>query len=300
MKTLLLLSGAFKITIYMYRSVLRNISLCFFLFIFSSLFSQTGERKPIGFTKDDIDLNDYDSSKINGEYELNTGFKSPDSAGNTLSMDLEKLKLPPLNVFLESVYDHPSTQVYETMREEQRAQSKMTKEEWLNYLRLTGQYQYGQWSSLSSNSASDIPLYYVGNGKRQHMYNVGVMVSIPLGDLFGNKQKNKVESARLRQIEYQYDISVEERKFRVLEAYNEVLLQLAVLKAKADAAALYNAQMKISEQDFINGKISIIELSLERSRRTDAIVKYQEGKASLQNAITLLEMLTNVRILTRE
>ena len=77
-------------------------------------------------------------------------------------------------------------------------------------------------------------------------------------------------------------------------------MQLAVLKAKADAADKYNAQMKISEQDFINGKISIIELSLERSRRTDAIVKYQEGKASLQNAITLLEMLTNVRILTRE
>ena len=75
--------------------------------------------------------------------------------------------------------------------------------------------------------------------------------------------------------------------------------QLAVLKAKSDAAALYNAQMKISEQDFINGKISIIELSLERSRRSSAVVSYQEGRAALHNAITLLEMLTNVKVMNK-
>lgn len=50
-------------------------------------------------------------------------------------------------------------------------------------------------------------------------------------------------------------MSIEERKLRILEAYNSVLQALATLKAKSDAAALYNAQMKISEQDFINGKL---------------------------------------------
>lgn len=72
---------------------------------------------------------------------------------------------------------------------------------------------------------------------------------------------------------------------------------MSTLKAKSDAAALYNAQMKISEQDFINGKIDIIALSLERGRRSSAVVNYQEGQATLHNAITLLEMLTNVRII---
>ncbi|MGL4292538.1 MAG: TolC family protein, partial [Bacteroidales bacterium] len=58
-------------------------------------------------------------------------------------------------------------------------------------------------------------------------------------------------------------------------------------------------QMRISEQAFINGKIDIISLSLERGRRSAAIVSYQEGKAALQNAITRLEMLTNVKIMNR-
>ena len=42
---------------------------------------------------------------------------------------------------------------------------------------------------------------------------------------------------------------MEERKLRVLEAYNAVTEQLATIKAKAETAALYNAQMKISENN---------------------------------------------------
>lgn len=94
-------------------------------------------------------------------------------------------------------------------------------------------------------------------------------------------------------------MSVEERKLMILQAYNNVLQQLATLKAKSDAAALYNAQMKISEQDFINGKIDITALSLERGRRSSAVITYQEGRAALHNAVTLLEMLTNVKIINR-
>ena len=104
---------------------------------------------------------------------------------------------------------------------------------------------------------------------------------------------------RFRQLDYEYEMSIEERKLRILEAYNSVLQALATLKAKSDAAALYNAQMKISEQDFINGKIDIISLSMERGRRSGAVISYQEGRATLHNAVTLLEMLTNIKIINR-
>ena len=95
------------------------------------------------------------------------------------------------------------------------------------------------------------------------------------------------------------DNQIQHIKDRHPEAYNKVLQELAVLKAKSEAAALYNAQMQISEQDFINGKIDIISLSLERGRRSTALVSYQSGRVALQNAITLLELLTNVKIMKR-
>ena len=124
-------------------------------------------------------------------------------------------------------------------------------------------------------------------------------MSIKFGDLFSRKKKVRMKKARFRQLDYEYEMSIEERKIRILEAYNSVLQALATLKAKSDAAALYNAQMKISEQDFINGKIDIISLSMERGRRSGAVISYQEGRATLHNAVTLLEMLTNVKIINR-
>ena len=84
----------------------------------------------------------------------------------------------------------------------------------------------------------------------------------------------------------------------VLEANNPVTEQLATIKAKAETAALYNAQMKISENNFIQGTVDIISLSLERARRTGAVTTYEQSRVALHNSIVLLEMLTNVKVIS--
>lgn len=213
--------------------------------------------------------------------------------------DYERVQLPPLSVFLQSVYDHPSIKIYEAKREEANAEMKISRKEWLNYFRIYGQYQYGRIVQLSTTETIEDPMFMTSLGSNQSTYSAGLSISIPFGDLFNTKQRIRSKKARFRQLDYEYEMSIEERKLKVLEAYNNVLQALATLKAKSDAAALYNAQMKISEQDFINGKIDIIALSLERSRRSGAIISYQEGRATLHNAVTLLEMLTNVKIINR-
>lgn len=212
--------------------------------------------------------------------------------------DYERIQLPPLSVFLQSIYEHPSVKVYEAKRDEANAEKEITHREWLNYLRLQGTYQYGRNNLYSTSFTEGDPI--ISNvGNNQNLYNVGVSVSIPIGDLLSRKQKNKVKKAQYIQLQSEYEMSIEERKLMILQAYNNVLQQLATLKAKSDAAALYNAQMSISEQDFINGKIDITALSLERGRRSSAVITYQEGRAALHNAVTLLEMLTNVKIINR-
>lgn len=222
-----------------------------------------------------------------------------DDSIQTLLGDYERVQLPPLSTFLQSVYTHPSIQIYEASRDEEQANYSVEKTKWLDYFRLTASYQFGRIMSLSSQSTEIDPLFMTSYGSNQHTYYAGATLSVPIGDLVSQKQKVRAQRARLRRIEYEYEISIEERKLKILEAYNQVVSQLAVLKAKSDAAALYNAQMKISEQDFINGKITIIELSLERGRRSAAVVEYQEGRANLHNSITLLEMLTNIKIMNR-
>ena len=183
--------------------------------------------------------------------------------------DYERIQLPPLSVFLESVYDHPSIKIYEAKKDEANAEMKVTKREWLDYFRVYGQYQYGRLVQLSSHETVEYPEYLTSLGSNQHTYSAGISVSIPFGDLFSRGQKVRARKARFRQLDYEYEISIEERKLKILE------------------------------QDFINGKIDITTLAMERGRRSGAVISYQEGRATLHNAVTLLEMLTNVKIINR-
>ena len=253
-----------------------------FLLIFSSVYCMPQKRK--SYT---------DKATI-----VEVGAKSDPDSIQAMLDDYERVQLPPLSVFLQSVFEHPSVKRYEAKRDEARADREITQREWLSYLRLQGTYQYGRNNLYSTSSTDGEPI--ISNvGNNQNLYNAGASISIPIGDLVSRKQKNNVKKARYAQLQSQYEMSVEERTLMILQAYTNVLQQLATLKAKSDAAALYNAQMKISEQDFINGKINITTLSLERGRRSSAVISYQEGRAALHNAVTLLEMLTNVKIINR-
>ena len=252
--------------------------LLIFILLFTHISYNFGQEK-ITTVKNDISITNADSIQ-------------------TVLENYEHVELPPLSVFLSSAYDHPSVRIYEAKRDEEKATLKDTQSKWLNYFRISGLYQYGQLAALTKNTEIESSMYAFDT-KAQNQFNIGMVLSIPIGDLLGQKLKNRAQRARLHQIEYEYEISIEERKLKILEAYNQVIQQLAVLKAKSDAAALYNAQMKISEQDFINGKISIIELSLERSRRSSAVLPDKKRRLTLHNAITLLEMLTNVKVMNK-
>ena len=98
---------------------------------------------------------------------------------------------------------------------------------------------------LSSTETVDDPLLMTSLGSNKSTYSAGLSISIPFGDLASRKQKIRAKKAHFRQLDYEYEMSIEERKLKILEAYNNVLQSLATLKAKSDAAALYNAQMKI-------------------------------------------------------
>ena len=207
-----------------------------------------------------------------------------------------EMTLPPLAIFLENIHEHPSVGIYETYEDEALAELGEEKQKWLDYLRIVANYQYGKNYTFSENV--DITQSQVFSSDRAtNNYGVGFSVSIPIGNIASRNKRIRAKKASLKRVQYEYDLAVEERKLMILQAYNTAVELLATLKAKSEAAALYNAQMSITEEDFKMGKIDIVQLSQERSRRANAIVAYEEGKVRLSNTITLLEMLSNVKIL---
>lgn len=211
--------------------------------------------------------------------------------------ELEKMELPPLSVFLDAVVENATVKRAKSQVEQVKNEYDLQKRDWWNLFRLNGSYSYGRYNIIGNASDEYTPLYQTAMSSAQHNFNVGASVSVPLGEFTNRKKKLKRYKYDIEQLEYTQEEIMEERRLKVLEAYNDVTVQLATIRAKAETAALYNAQMKISENNFIQGKIDIITLSLERGRRSGAVVNYEEARVKLHNSIILLEMLTNVQII---
>lgn len=220
-----------------------------------------------------------------------------DSMSTGIPMGIERIQLPPLQVFLDAVTENAAVKRARSEVEETKNELQLQRRDWWNYLRFTGSYSYGRYNTLSNNSDEYTPIYQTAMSSAQHSFNVGVNVSIPLGDFINRKLKLKKYRYNVEQLEYQQEEVMEQRRLQVLEAYNQVTIQLATIGAKAETAALYNAQMKIVEYNFIQGKMSIESLAVERGRRSGAVTDYEQSRVQLHNSIILLEMLTNVKII---
>lgn len=214
-----------------------------------------------------------------------------------MPFNVEKLELPPLSVFLDAVTENATVKRAQSQVEQIRNQYRKEKRDWWNYFRLNGNYAFGRFNTLNENSDTMTDWYQSTSVGSRHTFNVGASVSVGLGDIINRPLKLKDYRYQIEQLQYTQEEVMEDRRLRVLEAYNAVTEQLATIKAKAETAALYNAQMKISENDFIQGKIDIIDLSLERARRSGAVTNYEQSRVALHNSIILLEMLTNVKII---
>ena len=223
---------------------------------------------------------------------------------NTLGMisknvplEIENFELPPLSVFLDAVVENATVKRAQSEVEQTKNEYRLQKRDWLNYFKLSGMYSYGRYNVIGNASDEFTPMYQTTMSSAQHNFNVGANVSVSFGDIINRPLKLKKYKYEIEQLQYTQEEVMEDRRLKVLEAYNAVTEQLATIRAKAETAALYNAQMKISEFNFIQGKIDIITLSLERGRRSGAVTNYEQSRVALHNAIILLEMLTNVKII---
>jgi len=206
---------------------------------------------------------------------------------------IEDLDLPPLETFLNAAADNATVKQKEDLEQQTRSEYKQTKNEWMSYFQLQAYYAYGYFMYTNSYYSDYMPSK---TQTAQSTWYLAMHVNISLADLVNRKHKLSVSRAKINFAAHAREEIIENRKISILNAYNNIVLNLAALKPLAETVALYNAEMKVSENNFINGKTDIIALSLERQRRSNAIVQYQQGRVALQNAIRTLELLTHIKI----
>jgi len=209
------------------------------------------------------------------------------------------MKLPPLSELFESARNNPAVEIYNIRKQQEISALKTEKRSWLKYFKITATYQYGSVGYNNYMSTQDIAPIYTSSGSKQNWYNFGGSLSIPLDDLFDRGNRIKRQKLLMRQTELEIEKWHDEQKLLIVDAYSKALENLAVLKIKAEALVFSNAQYKISENDFINGKITISSLNKEKGIQSSSVAEYERTRASLYESLLRLEILSKTQIFNR-
>ncbi len=211
--------------------------------------------------------------------------------------DYSNLQLPPLSVLFENAKKSSTVEFFNVRKEEQASLLKTEKRRWMEYFRGTGSYQYGKTGVLSY-SENNLSLFQYSDIEQSY-YNAGITVSVPVSDIFDRKNRVKRQQLAVQAMQLEADRWLDEQKLRIIEAYTSAEQYLSVLKIKIEALALADAQYKLAESDFINGKISAHELNIQKGFQASARSDYEQNRAFLNKALLQLEVLSETEIINK-
>lgn len=222
----------------------------------------------------------------------------PSDMTDISSDKFENLILPPLSDFLEAIENSPQIGFIKSTKVVEEINLKSIKQEWLSYLRLSGNYNYGMGANINSTTGlNGSVLEY--SGVLMSSYSVGAGLGLTLSELFDHKNKVKKQGERLKQIDYQLFIAKEEQKIKIIEAYTTASQIIGTLKTKAELVVIATSMMKGIETNFATGNADLVELNTGKSAQSIAVSDYESAKAELTKSILLLEMLTGVKTVNK-
>lgn len=208
--------------------------------------------------------------------------------------DYLNLQLPPLGVLLDNARQNPDLRYFELQVDQEQSELRSTRRTWLKYFKLNGGYQYGMVNNLASVAEGLDPFVY--SARKQSLYNVGASLSFPLDEIFDRRNRIKRQKFKIEQAKANAERGSDELTMKVIDSYTAALEQLSLIRTKSEAATLASAQYKLSESDFVNGKIDAQTLSRQKNIESAALREYEETRSMLNNALLKLEILTRTKL----
>jgi len=201
-----------------------------------------------------------------------------------------ELTLPPLSVFLEAAESSYKVGSLKATKEEEEGSLLSSKREWMNTLRAVGDYKFGNSNINIITQSSNFT----------NTYNAGASLSVPLDVIYDRKNRIRKQQARVNKADFDVKQAIEELKLLIAETYITAIQQMNTLKVRAESKELSDADVKMSETNYLNGNLELSELNYRKSMQATAITNYESTRAELNKAILHLELLTNVKILKKQ
>lgn len=235
-------------------------------------------------------------AQVNNNEPLVTGgyFDSSELAG----IDYADFQLPPLGTLFDNARTNPSIELLEKERQIEAELLKKEKKAFLQWFHARAQYTYGIMDNYGSGSDVMTPIYYQYVGTKQHYWNVGAQVNIPLDEAFDLGGRVKRQKLTVEKAEKQKEIEYETLKQQIATLYVRITNNLVAIKTSAENAAAYKGAGHLQEQQFKVGEVEVTQLAETKRWENDAIQNYQSLQSSITTDILILEIMTHTPIIT--
>lgn len=218
------------------------------------------------------------------------------------SLSLEEYKmltLPPISVLFENAKQNPIYEMAQTKEEIERKLLSKEKRHFLSFFSIRGSYQYGMFGNDATYTDVYTPVVNNYTTTAQNSYTIGAGLNIPLDQLFDLGSRVKRQKLALKVAQLDKEVRFEEQKREIIQMYSMAISQMSVLKLRAEALELANAQYDIAEKDFSFGTIDTGALSTEKSRQSIAREALENSKFELTKSLMILEVIANTPILKK-
>lgn len=205
-------------------------------------------------------------------------------------------KLPPLEVLIDSaIKNAPKIRIEEAEISLSRYRLNEYKYSWTRHFGVSSSLTYGnRYQFTTSETAGGLPTEFISNGNLTY-FNVGVYVKMPIFELINqnnsiNQGKREIESHIIRKEEM-----IRETKQEVIFTYQNLLLHQDLLKVKNEAQVTSGIQVQMAEKEFLNGNISIAELSRLTQVHSINLYNYKQDRMLFYRQYLLLEQLVGMK-----
>ncbi len=222
-------------------------------------------------------------------------------AQNTSEEDLLSLTLPPLETLFEGIRNSSTVQFYNYRMEGEELMLKTERRRWQEYISFHASYQYGVMAmNAYTNIGVDYPIVYQYSGNAQMWYNVGIVLRVPLDQLFDRRNRIRRQHLKIEETRTERELWFDEQKLRLIELYAKTQEMLNNLKGAVDMYVLANGQYESARNEYIlGGAKTQSALTNAKGQQVQALLQLERVKSELNAALLKMEVLSSTKIINR-
>ncbi len=205
-------------------------------------------------------------------------------------------KLPSLDILIDSAIQNSPYIRYENA-EISLSHYRIKEARW-NWTRLLGvemNYKYGNLSQFSTSQTSgSFPTDFTSD-RSENYYNIGAFLKIPIFDVINQKNGVNIAKRELEKRLLRQEQIIRETKQDIIFVYEDLLLRQELLKIKNESRLTTELQVQMAEKEFLNGQITIAELSRLTEIHSINIADFTKQKSLFYRQYLILEELVGIK-----